>query len=146
MIQIRNKIFKGCYNVFVCLRCGEIANDENRICLTRKKRLKQLAKIVGADRCFALKADSSREQVREVFDMFNVVNVENFIFSRCMKCNSDKFSKVARDELQSMQISKTVPEGVLEAHQEFYVCDKCSHVYWEGSHFARVRASLKQVS
>ena len=134
-------------------KCGEIANSENRICLTRKKRLSQLTKIVGSGRCFALRGDSPKEQVREVFDLFNVVNVEGYIFSRCMKCNCDKFTKVTRDELKVaqsdpmtfMQIS-AVPQGVIEAHKEFYVCDKCGHVYWEGSHFGRVRASLKQVS
>ena len=36
----------------------------------------------------------------------------------------------------SIQV-KTIPEGVLKAHDEFFGCVKCGKVFWEGSHWDR---------
>lgn len=40
---------------------------------------------------------------------------------------------------------ETVPEGVLKKVDLFYVCQKCGKVFWEGSHFARVKEQFAHV-
>lgn len=32
----------------------------------------------------------------------------------------------------------SVPSGVLEKYDIFYVCEDCGKVYWDGSHFEKV--------
>ena len=86
-------------------KCADIANQEDRIVLTRKKRMKQLSKMVNGGRCFALSCDNPKEQVKEVFDTFHVTNVEDYIFSRCMKCNGDSFANVTKGELRNFKSS-----------------------------------------
>ena len=128
-------------------QCAEIANIEDRVVLTRKKRLHQFLKIVSHGRCVALKADCPKDQLKEVFNSFHVIDIENYIFSRCMKCNGSNFNLVTQENFKSLQLSdsqKKPPEAVIDKHQEFYICDQCSHVYWNGSHLARVKDGLKE--
>ena len=124
-------------------KCAEIANNENRTVLTRQKRLQQLQKITQK-RCVAIKGDTAKDQLKEVLELFHVVDTTDYILSRCMKCNESKFNLVTRSELKNLQLKNIPPEAVIERHEEFYVCDKCSHVYWNGSHFSRVMEDLKQ--
>ncbi|XP_033725310.1 exonuclease mut-7 homolog isoform X2 [Pecten maximus] len=40
---------------------------------------------------------------------------------------------------------ETVPEGILEKVDLFYVCQKCGKVFWEGSHFTKVKEQFAHV-
>lgn len=40
---------------------------------------------------------------------------------------------------------ETVPEGILEKVDLFYICETCGKVFWEGSHFARVKEQFADV-
>jgi len=38
-----------------------------------------------------------------------------------------------------------VPEGVFERHRRFVTCDVCRRVFWEGSHWKRMRTVIDAV-
>ena len=38
-----------------------------------------------------------------------------------------------------------VPVATLEREEEFWVCDTCGKVYWQGSHWARAQDRIKGV-
>ncbi len=38
-----------------------------------------------------------------------------------------------------------VPAATLEREEEFWVCDTCGKVYWQGSHWARAQDRIKGV-
>ena len=118
--------------------CGEKAQKDNRIILTKDRRHQRLAQYVGPDRCYALKSDKPQDQLREIFKHFHVVESKEHIFSRCMLCNSANFAKLTSDELRAQKANwKDVEEAVLDKHQVFYGCEGCKKIYWEGSHWER---------
>ena len=55
-------------------------------------------------------------------------------FPRCSLCNGD-LSAVTRAE-----IGDVVPARSLIWAREFYRCGQCGHVFWEGTHWRRIRA------
>lgn len=123
-------------------KCGQIAQEEKRIILTRQRHFNQLSEKF---QCYAVKENSASDQVEEIFDKFNVLNSPEFIFSRCMKCNNDKFDILTRQELKKAQESNNNHEykvaailpSVLEQNEKFYGCKSCKQIYWEGSHWKR---------
>jgi uncharacterized protein with PIN domain len=57
--------------------------------------------------------------------------------SRCSICNGVLSARAPE------QVRAVVPDNVLVRHEEFYQCDVCSKVYWEGSHLRRIRNLAK---
>lgn len=35
-----------------------------------------------------------------------------------------------------------VPPGILEQHTEFWVCARCSNVFWQGSQYGRAKQAM----
>ncbi|MBU0617208.1 MAG: Mut7-C RNAse domain-containing protein [Planctomycetes bacterium] len=78
-----------------------------------------------------------REQVRFASDRLALKPG----FPRCAACNGELFP-VARAE-----VGDVVPARSLIWVREFYRCERCEHVFWEGSHWRRIgpeRAALKR--
>lgn len=71
-----------------------------------------------------------REQVRFVAQKLGLRTG----FPRCTLCNGE-LATVARAE-----IADVVPARSLIWAHEFYRCGACGHVYWEGTHWRRIRA------
>lgn len=131
--------------------CGEMGRDENRIILTRARRVERLAAYVPAGHCYAVKADNVKEQVTEVLDHFNVVRSKEYLFSRCIKCNSNQFATLTPQDLKEAKLTKdgkwkaqVVLDDVIAVQEKFYGCQGCGHVYWEGSHWTRVQSRQQQ--
>jgi uncharacterized protein with PIN domain len=77
-----------------------------------------------------------REQVRFVADRLALRPG----FPRCATCNGE-LHKVTRAE-----VADVVPARSLIWVREFYRCERCAQVFWEGSHWRRIgpeRAALK---
>jgi uncharacterized protein len=57
----------------------------------------------------------------------------DIILSRCLECNS------LLDNASKTEATGKVPEAVIERHDEFWHCPKCSKYYWAGSHWANMK-------
>jgi hypothetical protein len=55
---------------------------------------------------------------------------------RCALCNGE-LATVSRDE-----VADVVPARSLIWATEFYRCSACGHVYWNGTHWSRIRARI----
>ena len=78
-----------------------------------------------------------REQVRFVSDRLAIKPG----FPRCAACNGE-LGPVTRAE-----VADVVPARSLIWVRDFYRCQRCKHVFWEGSHWRRIgpeRAALKR--
>ena len=158
--------------------CGVIAQDENRCILTRHRHFETLSNYVIPKNCLALQNETPEEQVKEVFSHFQVKDTNEYIFSRCMKCNCDQFIHLEKELVKEIQENmkrknstdpdrkkfpeyydewkngldvfsgktknnvqlkvNAVPESVIHVQEEFYGCESCGQMYWEGSHWNRV--------
>lgn len=78
------------------------------------------------------------EQLKQLLGEMNVAPDPDLFFSRCLLCNKPVIP-VAADE-----VTGRVPDSILELAPEFNECPRCGRVYWEGSHYGRVKAKLKE--
>jgi len=53
--------------------------------------------------------------------------------SRCPLCNG------MLKPIKGQSLKGRIPEGVLQRNDVFYICASCGKVYWEGSHWHRIR-------
>jgi uncharacterized protein with PIN domain len=60
--------------------------------------------------------------------------------SRCLVCN------VPVEQASPGDVEGTVPQGVLERHQEFWVCPRCGRAYWVGTHVEDMLDRLAKLS
>jgi len=122
-------------------KCGAIAQNENRIILTRSSRQRCFSDFVPGGRCYAVRGDRATDQMAEVVQHFHVRQTDEYIFSRCMLCNSNEFQHVGQQEIQDARNDpsinsqwrvQAIQESVIKNNQVFYVCKQCGQVYWEG--------------
>jgi len=112
-----------------------IARRGERIVLTRgqaEKRFPGLANV------YSVSSEHAPQQLREVAAQFKL-DVRSGLWTRCTLCNGliQKAEKAAVEGL--------VPARVFEVYQDFYRCSACNHIYWQGSHVARILANLEKV-
>ena len=113
-----------------------IASDENRIVLTRDRELLKRRTITHGCDVRALKPEA---QLREIFDRLDLAGSAR-PFRLCLTCNAP-LRRIAKDE-----VIGRAPEGVLERHAQFVTCDVCRRVFWEGTHWRRMRALMDSVT
>ena len=106
-----------------------LAGAQQRIVLTRDRQLLKRRSITHG--C-AVRALHSEQQLREVVDRLDLARAAR-PFTRCLSCNG------ALRPLDKERAAATVPAGVLDRYPRFSICDGCARVFWEGSHWRRMR-------
>ena len=105
-----------------------ISRDENRIILTRDLGiLKQNA----VSRGYFLRSPDPGTQLKEVvcrFDLYADISP----FSRCMECNG------ALEAIEKEKIIDSLDKETASIFHEFFLCSKCTKIYWKGSHYERM--------
>jgi len=106
------------------------AREDGRIVLTRDRELLKRRGITHG--CF-VRALRPREQMREVIDRLDLSRSLR-PFSRCLACNAP-LAPIDKDAVRDR-----LPPNVRESHERFTACTGCGRIYWEGSHWRRMRA------
>jgi uncharacterized protein with PIN domain len=114
------------------IRCS--VNDR-RIILTRDKGLLANSQAINGYRILSQKPD---EQLMEVFIRFDLKG-HTQPFSRCMECNG------LLDPVNKEEISDFLLPGTREYYSDFKKCSGCGRIYWEGSHYERMRKYIDSV-
>jgi len=112
-----------------------IAEQDNRIVLTRDRELLKCREIERGCYVRALKPES---QVREVAGRYRLAERAR-PFTLCLHCNRPLAP------IEKNAVAHRVPEGVLALHQSFTHCAGCDRVYWPGTHYQRMRAALAAI-
>lgn len=113
-----------------------IGFGEGRIVLTRDR---ELLKRRGVTHGCYVHAIRPAVQLREVFDRLDLARSAR-PFSLCLECNMPLHEVDAADPL-----TQAVPAPVRERYQRFSACDSCRRVFWEGSHWRRMRAIVDEL-
>ncbi|MEI5998830.1 Mut7-C ubiquitin/RNAse domain-containing protein [Paraburkholderia bengalensis] len=114
----------------------QIASGQDRIVLTRDRELLKRRTITHGCYVRALKPQA---QLREIFDRLDLAHSAR-PFRLCLTCNAP-LRRIPKDEAIGR-----APAGVLERHSQFVTCDVCGRVFWEGSHWRRMRALMDSVT
>jgi uncharacterized protein len=113
-----------------------LAAAEHRIVLTRDRELLKRRTITHG--CY-VRALKPQLQLREIFERLDLAASAR-PFRLCLSCNSPLHA-LARDEAR-----ERVPTGVFERQTRFVTCDVCRRVFWEGSHWQRMRALMDDLA
>ena len=106
----------------------EIADDEQRIILTRDKGILKDGRVTHG---YWMRSTDPMEQLDEVVRAIDLAGSIN-AFTRCMECNG---------ELQIVDrsaVAHSVPLQVFLVYRDFRQCLRCHRVYWKGSHFRQL--------
>lgn len=109
-----------------------LAHAERRIVLTRDRELLKCREIALGCYVRALKSEAQLREVAVRFDLAAGARP----FTVCLCCN------LLLSDATEEQARAYAPQAVLEHYRAFYRCPGCERIYWEGSHFARMKAVL----
>lgn len=110
-----------------------IAQAQDRIVLTRDRELLKRRGVTHGCYVHALRPAG---QLREIFDRLDLARSAR-PFSLCLDCNAPLHEIEATEK-----VMQALPASVRERHQRFSACDACRRVFWEGSHWRRMRAMV----
>lgn len=106
-----------------------IAVAQGRIVLTRDRDLLKRRRITHG--CY-LHALQPQQQLREVFARLDLARSVR-PFTLCLNCNA------VLHDVTKAEVEHLLPPQVRELYHRFSRCDVCGRVYWEGTHWERMR-------
>jgi len=106
----------------------QISVTEKRIILTRDKGV---LKHTAASHGYWVRNSDPQKQLHEVVQRLQLQNSFR-PFSRCSNCNG---SLTAVD---AEEVKVKVPEDTFSMCNEFWKCDGCGQIYWEGTHYRKI--------
>jgi uncharacterized protein with PIN domain len=112
-----------------------VSGKEHRIILTRDRNLLKNKKVTHG---YWIRSPMPEEQLKEVLQRFDLKNnLRPFI--RCLECNGILI-QVSREEVLQRLQTKT-----REYYTEFRKCPVCGNIYWEGSHFEKMKNFFNRI-
>ena len=108
------------------------ASEEGRIILTRDRALLMCRTVTHGCYVHALEPHA---QFREIVERLQLgARVEPFTL--CLHCN------LPLGSVEKAQVADHLPPAIAAAYERFCLCTGCGRVYWEGSHWQRMRELL----
>jgi uncharacterized protein with PIN domain len=118
------------------------ACQEQRVVLTCDK---VVARAQSSSSVYLLKGIDKKTQFTEVVKAFMLNLDRDSIMSRCNECGGGLVDKIfTADELRAGDIKDSIPAGVLNQHDEYWVCSVCSKVFWQGKQYHSAIEHLTQ--
>ena len=118
----------------------ELARKENRIVLTKDELLTKNAEKIGIKSVFI----RGNDEIEQIIQVKKAIGLTNFVmdtnFSRCVSCNG-KLQLIDKSS-----IVNKVPKGVFEKQNQFWICDTCKKIYWEGTHFEKLQEFVTKLN
>jgi len=114
---------------------AELAEKEDRIVLTRDRRLLRQRIIIHGYWLRSIDPDQQIYEVLKRFDLFSIVKP----FNICLECNG-LIKPVEKDEILNQLEPKTI-----QYFDEFYQCQNCKKIYWKGSHYEHMSKFLDNI-
>jgi uncharacterized protein with PIN domain len=107
--------------------------SEDRLLLTRDTRL---VRRLRPEQVLFIESDHYGEQVRQVLARLGPPPRRGH---RCIRCN------LPLERADKPELRGKVPEYVWLRHDRFARCGGCGRIYWEGTHFERMREALERL-
>ncbi|RMG42711.1 MAG: twitching motility protein PilT [Methanobacteriota archaeon] len=114
----------------------DIAVRERRIILTRDKGLLKHTRVTHG---YWIRSTQVEEQVKEVLKRFDLHN-NIHPFTRCLVCNG------VLHQIDKKVAFQLIPPRIREEYEEFYQCQSCQKIYWEGSHYDQLTKIISSIS
>jgi len=105
-----------------------VAKRENRVIISKDVQLAEKAKKYEI---IAISITNGSE-----IDQFFQIN-EKIKLGKCVVGGNTSRCPICNGELKHIEkkdVSNKVPSGVFENINDFWICNKCEKIYWEGTH------------
>jgi hypothetical protein len=122
------------HNDFEDSEIAAIASSEGRIVLTRDRDLLKFRGITHGCYVHALKPAQQFAEIVARLDLARSVRP----FTRCLECNGPL------RPIGKAQVLERLPPTVRENYESFTTCDQCGRVFWEGSHWQRMKQLVEE--
>lgn len=110
-----------------------IAKNEKRIILTKDEIMTKIAQKENLEYVLI----RGNDEIEQISQINSKIKLEEFVIetdnSRCIECNGNL------ERVEKYRIIGKIPEGVLEREKNYWMCDSCKKIYWEGTHFAKLQ-------
>ena len=110
----------------------DISLSEKRIILSKSRKLLKRKAVTHG---FCLNSSDPETQAGLVLKRFDLLKCINPLI-RCLECNT------ILEGISREAVAGKAPRGVYEAMDEFKFCRKCSKIYWNGSHYQKMRERI----
>jgi len=115
----------------------EISKNENRILISRDKKLIQTARRENL-KTIEIKTTDIDEQISIVLG--DIETDKKKVLSRCILCNTEV------NVISKKDIKGKVPERIYNNNEKFWFCKKCNKIYWRGSHYEKMFEKINSLS
>ena len=113
----------------------DVSLSEGRIILTRDRGLLKNGKVTHAQ---WIRSQEPKKQLREVISRLQLQKkIEPF--TRCIECNG-LLTEISKEEVTGL-----VPPRTMKYFCLFKKCNDCGHVYWQGSHFDKMKNLIDEI-
>ena len=119
----------------------EISIKEDRILITSDAELYERALNQNHD-SFLLRG-SVDEGVAKVFREYDIPPTIDPAKSRCSKCNGNL---ITIKEADKERVKGLVFEQTFDYYEEFWLCEDCNSVFFQGGHWKNIELYLKKIS
>ena len=119
----------------------EVSEKESRTLVSRDRMLVRKAMKKGIT-AYLVQSSDIIEQLREMQREFGIKFEPEM--ERCTLCNS-AIRKARPDEMELIRQKEYVYPGRLESGTEFWICDKCGQVYWQGKHWENIKRTVDKL-
>ena len=113
----------------------DLALKEHRIILTCDRGILKNSAVTHGHCVQSRQAMQQAEDVVRRFDLADMAEP----FSRCTVCNSNI------KPVEKSEIVNELPPKVAATYTEFSRCVGCGRIYWQGSHYDKIRAKLDRI-
>jgi len=117
----------------------ELAKAEKRVIITRDTKF--FDKKKEGIPCYLLKAHKTDQQFKEIIDFFKLKITKDEFLKRCVKCNDTNIVVISKEEARKNLNWKS---DDYDLYDEFWRCDKCKQIYWEGTTFKNAKNRFKE--
>ncbi|GAB3544681.1 Mut7-C RNAse domain-containing protein [Spirosoma fluminis] len=115
---------------------ARISHQETRVLLTRDRGL--LMRTI-VEYGYFLRNTNPEKQLIEVLQRFGLAAAIR-PFARCLACNG------LPEPIDKAIVIDQLPPNVREGQDRFWQCQHCGRIYWEGTHYQRMRLFVENVS
>ncbi len=117
-----------------------IAKIENRILITKDRNITNTCKKQNISSIDLFNTDET-SQIVEIYKKTNLNKCKiDMNDVRCTICNGIVQS------IEKEKITGRIPDKVAQNMQQFWICNSCNHIYWEGTHIRNLQKFIDEVN
>jgi uncharacterized protein with PIN domain len=114
---------------------ADISAQQNRILLTCDRKLLMRKAITHG---YLVSSRKPRQQIHQVLERFDLFDYQSEL-ARCLRCNGI-IQTVSKQAIAAQLLPLTK-----QYYDEFFQCDSCNKIYWEGSHHTKIQTLVATV-